>query len=92
MSKPFFSIRTKLGLDDILTFGKYRGNTVQEIISEENDPGYIAWLQDQGYKFYQSVHEVLEINKPRKNTYFKMNNTHLLDDPVYLEGFDDVPF
>lgn len=32
-------------LDDVLTFGKYRGKTVAEVIGL--NPGYILWLHDE---------------------------------------------
>lgn len=30
------------GLDDVFTFGKYRGNQVEDVV--EDDPNYIEWL------------------------------------------------
>lgn len=34
----------KLGLKSKLTFGKYKGDTVEEVI--EDDPSYLEWAID----------------------------------------------
>jgi hypothetical protein len=49
-------LKTKLGLDDVLTFGKYHGHKVEDIVNDS--PHYISWLiQNTDTKFYESVHE-----------------------------------
>lgn len=58
MSIPFKQVKTKLGLDDILPFGRHVGYSVLEIIKDR--PVYIDWLiKNTELKFYQSVHEEL---------------------------------
>ena len=39
---------TPLGLRDIMTFGKYKGSYVMDVIDE--DPTYLAWLFTQTHK------------------------------------------
>lgn len=34
-----------LGLTDVMPFGKWKGQTVQEVITK--DPGYMNWLRDE---------------------------------------------
>jgi hypothetical protein len=112
MSIAFKNIKTKIGLDDVLDFGKYRGNSVIDLIHSRN--GYIDWLISQGTQFYPSVHQELQRHpfvlpgpkgdRGRKRYFYDgllrgVISHHQatcmqewLDDPIYLEGFDDVPF
>lgn len=61
MSKKFSQIRTKLGLDDVLDFGRHKGYTVLEVIKDR--PDYIDWLIRQGKEVYPSVVEELARRK-----------------------------
>ena len=101
MSIPFSSLRTKIGLDDTLTFGKHSGDVVLDLIKSRN--GYIDYLITQGIKFYPSVHQELKrypFIKPKK-TYFydgqlrgdiahNMQPDYDLD--LLGDWFDDAPF
>lgn len=84
MSIPFSKVRTKLGLDDVLPFGKYAGDTVLEIIKDR--PQYISWLiQNTSLKFYPSVHE--ELGRHLTKHIPRGAGVHV--DPA---SFEDVPF
>ena len=37
----------RLNLEDIVTFGKYAGQTVDQIITVKDNPQYILWLHKQ---------------------------------------------
>lgn len=45
------------GLDDLFSFGKHKGNQVEDVI--EDDPGYIAWVVENGVCEFDE--EVLEL-------------------------------
>lgn len=66
MAKPFTALRDpRLGLDDVLTYPRYKGCTVKEVLAD--NPGYISWLMSNtGLKFYPSVHEMLLLMKPKR--------------------------
>lgn len=100
MSIKFNQVKTKLGLDDVLSFGRHQGYTVEEVIKDR--PEYISWLIAEGKQFYQSVHEELAMYKgtykqakPKLGGYnhevgdyvFDSRSNHELDD-----WFDDIPF
>jgi len=38
--------KPKLGMRSTLTFGKYKGKSIKEVI--DSDPGYIKWCREQG--------------------------------------------
>ena len=90
MSIHFKELKTKLGLDDKLGFGRYSSDTIEGII--KHDPDYMRWVIDTTDKsFYESVFDLLDRTKPieRRSACFIRD---LLGDAVYMEGFDDVPF
>jgi hypothetical protein len=100
MSIPFRLAKKEcLGLDDVLTFGKYHGLTVLQIIQERN--GYIDYLISKGIKVYPSVQQELKRqpfvfpNKPaypRKRAYFDGYSKDDYDHDLLGDYFDDVPF
>lgn len=102
MAIKFNHIRTKIGLDDELRFGKkHYGYTVLEIL--ESDPTYIAWLiENTQLQFYQSVHEELERKIIRrrpsvKNIYYgdlrgEMAHETMSQIQQAWDEFDDIPF
>lgn len=82
MAKPFNHIKFKIGLDDTLTFGKYIGVKVSDLITD--DPDYLRYMDTKGIKFYPSVIELL-----LEGYYTKEKD----DTPPYFElNFDDVPY
>lgn len=104
MAIPFGKLKTKLGLDDVLPFGRHAGYTVLEIIKDH--PQYISWLiQNTSLRFYPSVHEELSrhiikhvpkgagvLSSNLRKLKRDMWNQEWMNDPIYLEGFDDIPF
>lgn len=59
MSKLFSTIKTKLGLLDLITFGKYKGCRVDSIVEQNDD--YLRFMSDKGIiKFDQSVLDALK--------------------------------
>jgi len=46
-----------MGLDDIFTFGKHKGEQLEDVI--EDDPAYIEWLAKEEYDFDEETLEVL---------------------------------
>lgn len=49
----------KLGLDSILNFGKYKGQTVEYVL--DNDRKYILWIKEKGiHKFNPEVNQLLK--------------------------------
>lgn len=49
----------KLGLDSILDFGKYKGQTVEYVLDE--NPKYILWIKEKGiHKFNPEVNQLLK--------------------------------
>lgn len=78
MSKHFNKLRDpRLGLDDMLPFGRHQGYTVLEIIKDR--PQYISWLMSNtDLKFHRSVHDELyrylakhvPSHMPRRNNYY----------------------
>lgn len=82
MAKAFNQIKSKIGLDDTLSFGKYIGAKISDII--EDDPDYLRYLDTKGVKFYPSVIELLLVGWCEKEKD---------DTPPYFElNFDDVPY
>lgn len=69
MSKPFSKIKYTgwIGLDSQLTFGKFIGWTVLDVVRYH--PDYISYLLDKtDIKFYPSVsEEVIMLKKPETN-------------------------
>lgn len=98
MAKPFTALRDpRLGLDDVLTYPRYKGCTVKEVLAD--NPGYISWLMSNtGLKFYPSVHEMLLIAKPKRVPQHTSFRTRYFGDEAFntLEDagswFEDVPF
>lgn len=41
-------------VDDVMTFGKYKGQTIEKILDE--NPGYIVWLEEK--KICEVEHEI----------------------------------
>lgn len=74
--------------DYVLTFGKHKGETVEDVI--ESDPGYILWLQESGTA--KVDREILDVAEESD----RYDNGHLHDignsvpDPWDIEifGFD----
>ena len=49
----------RLGFDSVLSFGKYKGKSVKEIL--EINPGYIKWIKDKGiYKCRPELNDELK--------------------------------
>jgi hypothetical protein len=96
MSIPFSLLKTKLGLDDVLDFGKYQGLTVLQVIQERN--GYIDWLILKGKKFHSSVHIELKRNPfvkpgPKGDRGRKFRGySDDYDHDLLGDWFEDVPF
>ena len=98
MSIQFKNIKAKLGLDDTLDFGKYKGLTVLQLIQERN--GYIDWLIVKGKQFYPSVHQELQRHPfvkpgPKGDRGRKLYNYDTIadyDHDLLGDWFDDVPF
>jgi hypothetical protein len=96
MAKPFTALRdSRLGLDDVLPFGRHQGYTVEEILKDR--PEYISWLMSNTtLKFYPSVHELLLLMKPKRvpqHTSFNPKYSgKSYDFIIYDELFDDIPF
>jgi hypothetical protein len=96
MSIPFKQLKTKLGLDDKLDFGKYQGLTVLQCIQERN--GYIDWLILKGKKFYPSIYQELKRNPfvdpgPKGDRGRKLRHyTDDYDHDLLGDWFEDVPF
>lgn len=42
----------KLGIDDMIDFGKYEGKTVKYVL--DNDPKYLKWMKDKGIRTFKS--------------------------------------
>lgn len=97
MSKPFSSIKSALGLDDTLPFGRHQGYTVLEIVRDR--PEYIKWLIDNtSLRFYPSVHIELErflVDKKENYNEAYYRGLNFFDiHPKHEEWnyWDDVPF
>lgn len=99
MSISFDRLSTKMGMDDVITFGtKHRGYTVEEVL--KTDPSYISWLAtNTDMKFYVSVLEQLVKSKLESSpkTRYNYDSYGRLDfDQRGFSGiddwFDDVPF
>lgn len=95
MAKTFKTLRDpRLGLDDQIP-GRHFGYTINEIIKDR--PEYIDWLmKNTQIQFHDSVYNLMDEVYPKVNLPKFIKNTSWqtvwLDDPVFLEGFDDVPF
>lgn len=92
MAIPFKKIKSKLGLDDTLPFGRHQGYTVEEILKDR--PQYIAWLMtNTSLKFYPSVHELLDTQNVQKlfNTLIR-KEVYMYPDIGLDDIFDDIPF
>jgi len=49
----------KLGVDSILGFGKYKGQTVEYVLI--NDPKYLQWIKEKGiHKFKPELNQALK--------------------------------
>ena len=46
-----------LEIDTCLEFGKYKGETVEEILT--NDPSYLRWLAEEGVEMDEEILEEL---------------------------------
>ena len=96
MAIPLLKVRTKLGLDDTLGFGRHLGYTILEILKDR--PEYISWLmQNTEIQFYDSVYNELMKRqapvaraKPKHNPYGYMMPDY--DTDTLGDWFDDVPF
>lgn len=58
-------LKQELSLSSVMTFGKYRGLTVEEVIEE--DPDYIEWAMDEaGIELDQEAADKLDymVNAP----------------------------
>lgn len=100
LSKPFNKIKTALGMDDVLPWGRYQGYTVEEILKDR--PEYIAWLiSDTSLRFYPSVHqeiqrralEIVNAYRPRRRAYYYGGDL-VGEEANYSiqDQWDDVPF
>ena len=65
----------KLTLNDTLTFGKYKGDVIQDVIKD--DPDYLAWACDEieWFDLDEEAVEALEIALWNDETY-ETYNTH----------------
>jgi hypothetical protein len=99
MAKPFKLLKTAIGLDDTLDFGKYQstGLTVQDILKE--DPDYIRWIMNNMEKyFYESVHEELERSKSTRKIGWGKHKSSVYTDEYHNvfsdqdDWFEDIPF
>jgi hypothetical protein len=101
MSIPFSSVKSKIGLDDILTFGKHEGSSVLHLI--HNYPAYIPWLMDNtSLRFYPSVMDEIR----RTDLFKKIDKSYIYDgrlrgdlshhmaeaQAAYNDWDDDIPF
>lgn len=48
----------KLGLDDFLDFGKYKGEQIEDIL--EDNPSYLIWIIDEGVRGIEFDEEVTQ--------------------------------
>lgn len=97
MAIAFSKIKSKLGLDDTIPFGRYQGYTVEEILKDM--PEYISWLMSNtSLRFYPSVHEMLLMMLPKRAAQHtrivnrRLNDYDELTYPDIEILFDDVPF
>ncbi len=98
MSIPFKSVQDPLHLypDTVLTFGQYPGKTIEELINR--DPKYLLWLDENteyilSQETYDRVKSSINIKvKNKKPLYLPPDYVEWMDDPVYLEGLEDIPF
>lgn len=99
MAIAFGKLKSKLGMDDILPFGRHQGYTVEEILKDR--PEYIAWLMENtSLKFYKSVQdEVIRIAcsiksayRPKRNMYGWSDYDNELDALQQDQWDGDVPF
>ncbi len=97
MSTSFKNLRNKIGLDDKLTFGKYKdtGLTVQDIIND--DAEYIKWLIGQDKQFYQSVHDELKWQKEKQGSepevnYNNYNSRGIFEEICDQDWNEDIPY
>ncbi len=51
----------------ILTFGKYRGETIREVL--DNDPQYLVWLHENSEHFELGWELLEEASKPPQHTF-----------------------
>ncbi len=90
MSKPFFKIKsTTLGLEDILTFGKYKGCRICDIIDDETS--YLIFLEKGGYVKYN----IDLTEKIKQIAGFELEKVHYQQEihPWIAEDWDDdIPF
>lgn len=92
MSISFSKLKNKLGLDDVLPFGRHQGYTVEEVLKDR--PEYISWLMSNTtLRFYPSVHEMLLLIKPKRipqHISFRYESHNIYSDQD--DWFDDIPF
>ncbi len=69
--------RTNLSLTDKITFGKYRGDTVQEVI--DNTPSYIEWALDEIDWFELDDEAMAEYEWAIETAYDEVQNEIQLD-------------
>jgi uncharacterized protein (DUF3820 family) len=88
MAKSFKSLSTETALDDQLTFGKFKGCRVCDIIESEFE--YILWLDsNKMVKFSQAVlDKVSSLISERDADIFYQNEVQ----PYLDDDFDDLPF
>lgn len=51
----------------VLTFGKYRGETIREVL--DNDPQYLVWLHENSEHFELGWELLEEASKPPQHTF-----------------------
>lgn len=86
MAKAFKDIKsTTLGLEDILTFGKYKGCRICDIIEDETS--YLIFLEKEGYvKYNRDLTE-----KIKQIAGFELEKVHYEQEILpYLE--EDMPW
>ncbi len=98
MAKPFTALRDpRLGLDDVLPFGRHQGYTVEEVLKDR--PEYIRWLiVNTSTRFHDSIiTRAAELSIPKSKQYQYNAEYHKYsgksyDFVIYDELFDDMPF
>lgn len=89
MSKPFCKIKsTVLGLEDILTFGKYKGCRICDLIEDETS--YLIFLEKDGYVKYNN--DLIERIKQKAG--FELEKVYYQQEilPYLIDDYDDIPF
>lgn len=91
MSKPFSQIKsTLLGPEDILTFGKYKGCRICDILNDNYE--YLIFLEKEGYVKYNRY----LTEKIQQVAGFELEKVHYAEEiaPYLLADWDedDIPF